>query len=514
MNESVRVETNRSSNSRWNWLKVFFIVGAVLTTAIGAGGYWVYLRANPVANPSHDYAADLRQLIEEPQPREGENAWPLLMTAFNKAKDAIGQSRDGMEAVTYQKPLYGPWNPKVAGPALVVVAAARAAGAFADLRRTADLVRCVPEALSTSSGLQMVYLPLSAGLRELARLITFDIRQAFVEGRPADIVEDIRMIRALARHVSSLNLLTAQLSASAVHEAALQEIVLEIGEGGYDEPTARALLEALGEGPPIVSFASSIQGERLVNLDLIQNTFTDDGHGDGRIIWERQQALTSPMNFLDPGPPAEPPTEFEKLVQTVLPSAHPSRKETVGLLDRMIDQLTARCAMSPLERAESPFDVLKETGYIGHDGAMESSILTAPIQAIDQMMSMPDWIAVTHAATRLALALDIHKCRHGSFPATLNDLDPTILATTILDPINGLPFGYRLANLEAEGLPFVIYSLGLDGVDQQGDMYVTKRDVNGKPTQFSPEQAMRDVVPFDSMLTFKRREPWWDGNRD
>ena len=72
--------------------------------------------------------------------------------------------------------------------------------------------------------------------------------------------------------------------------------------------------------------------------------------------------------------------------------------------------------------------------------------------------------------TRLMLAIEIHKIRHGTYPATLEDLDRTILGEPPRDPYGTGTFGYRLM---AEGedeydRPYLLYSVGADTVDNGG----------------------------------------------
>jgi hypothetical protein len=64
-----------------------------------------------------------------------------------------------------------------------------------------------------------------------------------------------------------------------------------------------------------------------------------------------------------------------------------------------------------------------------------------------------------------AIALKRHQLRHGKFPPTLDALSPEFIAAVPVDYMDGQPLRYRL---EADG-SFRLYSVGLNGVDDDGD---------------------------------------------
>lgn len=64
-----------------------------------------------------------------------------------------------------------------------------------------------------------------------------------------------------------------------------------------------------------------------------------------------------------------------------------------------------------------------------------------------------------------AIALERHKRRTGKLPAGLIKLVPTLLPAVPLDPMDGQPLRYRLTGTNS----FLLYSIGADGVDGNGD---------------------------------------------
>ena len=72
--------------------------------------------------------------------------------------------------------------------------------------------------------------------------------------------------------------------------------------------------------------------------------------------------------------------------------------------------------------------------------------------------------------TRVVLALEIHRSRHGEYPRSLAELAPAILPEVPPDPVTGGLFGYRLLapGEDPAGRPYVLYSFGNDHRDDGG----------------------------------------------
>ena len=64
-----------------------------------------------------------------------------------------------------------------------------------------------------------------------------------------------------------------------------------------------------------------------------------------------------------------------------------------------------------------------------------------------------------------AIALKRFERRTGKLPAELSALVPALLAAVPIDPMDGHSLRYRLAGTNS----FLLYSIGLDGVDGNGD---------------------------------------------
>ena len=104
--------------------------------------------------------------------------------------------------------------------------------------------------------------------------------------------------------------------------------------------------------------------------------------------------------------------------------------------------------------------------------------------------------AQTEARRRLlitAIALERYRGRHGAYPATLEALAPRLLAEPPIDFMDGKPLRYRHTN---DG-QFVLYSVGLSGVDDGGRMQSPQRPrgVLGQDFRFGIMQEADLVWP-------------------
>jgi hypothetical protein len=88
--------------------------------------------------------------------------------------------------------------------------------------------------------------------------------------------------------------------------------------------------------------------------------------------------------------------------------------------------------------------------------------------------------AETEARRRLVIAaigLERYRVRHGSYPKELQSVVPDVLKSVPVDFMDGGPLRYRLSLPGA----FVLYSVGLDCVDEGGEFSLAKKTPRGYP---------------------------------
>ena len=92
---------------------------------------------------------------------------------------------------------------------------------------------------------------------------------------------------------------------------------------------------------------------------------------------------------------------------------------------------------------------------------------------------------------RAAIACERYRLAQGQWPAALDVLVPQYLPAIPLDPFTGKPLSYRLL---ADGV--VVYSVGPDGLDDQGDVLDFNGGLKDKGTRlFNPELRGRKYEP-------------------
>ena len=103
-----------------------------------------------------------------------------------------------------------------------------------------------------------------------------------------------------------------------------------------------------------------------------------------------------------------------------------------------------------------------------------------------------------------ALALERYRSKHGAYPATLAELTPEWLKTPLPDFMDGQPLRYRL---DTDG-HFLLYSVGLDGVDNGGKLRRNWRDLgfDQPPRRGAPEGDFDLVWPKPNSDTAMQAE--------
>lgn len=97
------------------------------------------------------------------------------------------------------------------------------------------------------------------------------------------------------------------------------------------------------------------------------------------------------------------------------------------------------------------------------------------VRPIESTVTKADRSLAITQLTVLVCALERHRIAHQSYPATLDTLVPRFLPRVPVDPIDGQPLRY---SLKPDGT-FVLYSIGLDARDNDGDV--------GNPKQEAPD---------------------------
>ena len=332
-----------------------------------------------------------------------------------------------------------------------------------------------------------VLLPHLGERRHFARLVIDAIDRAVAAGETARALE---MMRLLIDTSPAVNAAPPTLIGSLIHISILAMAVDSLQEhlpqlqlpperDHLARKQAEALLDRLADdGPLIDSYARGFLGERWMVHDL--GLAIADGREDFReyVDWP----------YLDHAPESIAP-----LIRLI------SRPVLVGDVVFALDHLILRK------------DTVVATGTIHDHRAAVDAPYPGGFDAMIQ--AQPHWHPVSAsllpafgASTRVffqilarqrlaaaALAIKLYEVDHGSRPGALAELVPEYLPAVPVDPWDpaagpiryapggaaldtGHPEGSRphiAVPAGAEGSPAVVYSLGVDGLDQGGTVYVT-----------------------------------------
>ncbi|MEZ6243016.1 MAG: hypothetical protein R3B57_08235 [Phycisphaerales bacterium] len=455
--------------------------------------------ATPAGAP--DTPAKLLALTEAHQPSDippdAPNAYDLLIDLLRRenALKATWDERLAAESeerfgLAYEPPSITPqsvWDPTEPPPSFVEMSseeeeAARAAvnemhvdftrrylaamddaGFFEEMDTIAAIPRAVrsfeyPEGMF----LLELLLPELSDSRELARFERARAEFALREHDPETLVNAVSHMLALARiHMRQpilierlVGIAMAALAADVTRDAALHA---ELPERTLDE--LLGLWLSLNEVPG-PSFA--LEGERLVELDTIQWTYSDDGMGSGFAL----------------------PVEFAKLSGGTIHTS-PSIRNVPGLFLARRDDIT-RVANDLFDDVTLLANTRRRERFIVHPRhdyenlSRRYMLLNIVMPAYGKMIHAEDRFACERAGTQTLLAIQLYRARHRSLPTTLEELVPEILPSIAVDPYSqNARFVYRrLSPPDEYGRDFLLYSVAEDGEDNDAT------PVPGDPDQF------------------------------
>ena len=101
-----------------------------------------------------------------------------------------------------------------------------------------------------------------------------------------------------------------------------------------------------------------------------------------------------------------------------------------------------------------------------------------------------------------ALALERYRARYNRYPETLQALAPEFLKSVLMDFVTGQPLHYRVA----EGGHFLLYSVGLDCVDNGGKIQARPKGEEKYTRLANPNMAVRESdIVWPLAASYRRR---------
>jgi len=209
---------------------------------------------------------------------------------------------------------------------------------------------------------------------------------------------------------------------------------------------------------------------RIYFDDFLQRVYTDDGHGDGRLMSEGMAMLHS----MGPDVPLmgrrDEPPRLQWLMGPLAAQLIGGRREVSEEFERQLSLMERQAAEPMWQWKEIPGDsfesqVASETYYRRYQP------LFVMLPAIGRAAQVAEIATQRRDAALTAIALELFRRKRGEYPAQLDDLVPNFLPALPIDRFNGQPLRYRLTE---EGP--LLYSVGADRIDDGGAAPVKEED--------------------------------------
>lgn len=302
--------------------------------------------------------------------------------------------------------------------------------------------------------------------RYFARTLAFDMKVAAQEKDPKRVIADVRALLGMTRQMREQRILISDLVAAAIGIMCYNYLgdVLDSNPGLFTESELAELAHALAAIPSSGdSFRIRFDAERTSFDDMLQRVYSDDGHGDGLVVAKGME-LYAVVGY-DNNPSVAQSTRTARNVLGPAASAVlAGRRETKRVYDLYLDRAES-LAITPLwQRGETPaIDVEIEQLVNSPIGRARYHLISLLMPALSAAAAQGEYLQQRRDGMIVAVALELYKLKHGSYPATLDPLVPELLPAIPQDRYTGGPILYILKDNKP-----VVYSVGVDRIDNQG----------------------------------------------
>jgi hypothetical protein len=244
-----------------------------------------------------------------------------------------------------------------------------------------------------------------------------------------------------------------QMAGLAVCEVAYDAVLAILGRCAVTPDALRQTLNAFAARLPQIDMPRFSEIERARGRDAIQQMFTNDNRGSGRLIpaqlyQYKKRHLTfyrSPLPYLD-------------AVWTCL--MHPSRQQTILLFEEYFTTVGRLARQTPWElHAQNTSYEQRVTGLLSRNYFLQDTL-----GSMGRCIRIGWRARVAGQGTIATLAVLVYRAQEDRLPESLQQVvDAGLLAGIPLDPYSGRPYVYRVT-----GDRFRLYSVGEDFVDDGG----------------------------------------------
>lgn len=454
-----------------SWRTTLKLIGIAVLLLVAVLAWYLLSIINAEAKISVDYGKKVHESVRSRQgmPPSADDHWALIIALTEKyqaAREKVEARHPGLPPEAFDPTFLA--NPHVAfkyedftreqaeAVCRELIEEFRAAGGLDDLAQIAAIPYASrPAHTGALIGLMM---PELGSCRAITRINCARMRLAAETGDDAELLAAVEQCMALGKHISGQAMIIDYLVGAAIQAHTQQEVRFLIVDGRIAPSLAEQLLKAV-DRHPLRPLGPLFDTERFIVMDVIQRTFSDTGGGNGRFL----PTAAAELGATGLGMPGVGMSKSWR-VMNLAGLLHPDRRTTEARANEIYDGFIRAAAMSHAERANA-VTVDVDTLVSGN------RLLEILVPAGYRTMRSRDTIDSDREATRIMLALEIHRAQHGAFPPTLGSLAEILGEEVPLDPIVSAPFGYRvLESLDQHGRSYILYSITSDGVDNGGDM--------------------------------------------
>jgi len=315
--------------------------------------------------------------------------------------------------------------------------------------------------VSPDTFLLFLQLPHIGELRRLAALLQLDAIHAAEQGDGDRVSADLAALLGMARQLHATPTLKVVATDIAMKAVGTTGAVLSYFRDVLSDEHLQQLAHGLAAEdvvPPM-----SVEEDRIGFYDIIQRIYTDDGHGDGHLTsgWVQMGSIlagiTGSSPRLDIG--RWTGTAFAPVANFV--SA--SRKEMTAQYEQSMDRYEAM-SRQPLweRRSDDPIEtwnLMSDEQKLGDRYWLVANM----VPGLDDMYRTHQNAVGQRDGVLIAVALELHRRRNGSYPESLDELSPDLLPSVPRDRFTGETMRYQLKDDQV-----AVYSVGRDLDDDGG----------------------------------------------
>jgi len=287
--------------------------------------------------------------------------------------------------------------------------------------------------------------------KSLARAMRWRIQYEADNGDIETALSDCVALTKFSGHLQGHGLLIEQLVGIAI-EALAQNAIFMLMER-VDVPadvlksTQEELDKQFGKHEPVIS----MEAEKVFWYDQIQRTFTDDGHGGGRVLMRGLPLAAG---------------DWKSGLWGLVSFSYPDRREVVANIDKYFERFAEILAETPWELRDETIDDQVWNEF--HITPLMLKIQTPAHERISQIA----WRMKTgREALLTVLAVMRYEKEKGQYPASLYELvEAGYLKKLPMDPYGDGPLVYRRTDSG-----FLLYSFGMNLTDDGGELGLGSR---------------------------------------